>query len=401
MTGPRKALPRGTSGMLGAAPLLYLTHPETGQLLTRRWKLVVTEGPDAGQSAELTTWTALVGAAPAAVLVLTDDAASRYHAEVDLFAEGLRVRDLESTNGTFSHDGRAAPQLFLHDKDSFRVGETSIRVEAREERVFEPALEPEAVDRLGELVAAAPVSRRLFARLRRVAQVRSTVLLIGPHGCGKSACARALHDESRRRNGPFVHVDLREPQNLHDAFERARGGTLFLDRVESMARVEQAELLERLDDLPVGGRDVRVVASSTRALQAPLPIDPRLAARLAVIVLHLPRLEDRPEDIAHLAEHFLKAGAKAGLQLGPRCLDILKTHDWPGHVSGLQRTLARLQVPTAQDDGPWMRGLRSTFLAELMVGHRGHVTAASQALGVPQHVLYSALSDHAVDLDDL
>ncbi len=401
MSGPRKALPRGTSGVLGAAPLLYLTHPETGQLLRRRWRLVVVDGPDAGQTADVTAWTGLIGAAPAAVLVLTDDSASRYHAEVDLFAEGVRVRDLDSTNGIFSADGRAATQMFLHDKDHFRLGETTVRVEAREERVFEPALEAGSTDRLGELVAAAPVTRRLFARLRRVAQVRSTVLLIGPGGSGKSACAHAMHEASRRKSGPFVQVDLRDPSHLHEQFEAARGGTIFLDNVESMPRGAQAELLERLDNVPVGGRDLRVIASSTRALEKPLPIDPRLAARLSVVVLQVPQLKDRAEDIPALAELLLNQETQSHLQLGPRCLAILKAHSWPGHVSGLKRTLSKLRVPSAHEDGSWMKTLRTTFLEELLETHRGHITQASEALGISQFVLYGAISAHSVDLDDL
>ncbi len=401
MTGPRKALPRGTSGILGAAPLLYLTHPETGQLLRRRWRVVVTKGPDAGKSADLTTWTALVGAAPAAALELTDDATSRYHAELDLFAEGIRIRDLESTNGTFAHSDKPVKQAFLHDKHCFRVGETTIEVEAREERVFEPALPATAIDTLSGLIAADAVTRRLFSRIRRVAQVRSTVLLIGARGTGKSAYAAALHAESRRRNGPFVRVDLREPGPFEPAFDAARGGTLFLDHVESLPRSRQADLLACLENLPVGGRDLRVVAASTHALKRPLPIDPRLAARLSVVQMQLPRLGQRSEDILPLARHFFaQTGADPDL-LGPRCLDLLKSQDWPGQVADLERALKRLAGPAQMDDETWMRTLRQTFLSELLGRHKGHVTEASAAVGMSQHAMFCALSNHDVDLDDL
>lgn len=401
MTGPRKALPRGTSGILGAAPLLYLTHPDTGQLLRRRWRVVVTKGPDTGKSADLTTWTALVGAAPAAALELTDDATSRYHAELDLFAEGIRVRDLGSTNGTFAHSDTRVKQAFLHDKHAFRVGETIIEVEARQERVFEPALPPTTVDTLAGLVAADAVTRRLFARIRRVAQVRSTVLLIGAKGTGKSAYARALHAESRRRNGPFVCVDLSESTPLEPAFEQARGGTLFLDNVESLARGRQAALLSCLENLPVGGRDLRVVAASTHALKKPLPIDPRLAARLSVVQMELPRLSQRSEDVVALARHFFaETGADPDL-LGPQCLERLKAQDWPGQVTDLRRALRRLAAPAQADDESWMRTLRQTFLVELLGLHKGHVTQASAAVGMTQRAMFSALSSHGVDLDEL
>lgn len=398
MSGLRSAPPRGTSGVLGAAPLLYLSARGGAGLLKRRWRLVAVEGPDQGQRAELTTWTALVGAAPAAALVLTDDAASRYHAELDLFAEGVRVRDLESTNGTLV-EGQPIRQAFLFPGETFRVGETTLRVDAIDEPLPEPEVDAGSPEQLQGLVGADPVTRRLFARVRRVAQVRSTVLLVGPRGAGKSALARALHAESRRRNGPFVEVDLRAPPDLSPAFERARGGTLFLDRVESIPRGRQADLLERLGHLPVGGRDLRVVASTTRPLERPLPIDPRLAARLSVIVLEVPRLADRKADIVPIARRFFEAQTGGALELGPRVLEALERYDWPGHVAGLERTLARLRVPTAHDDGAWMASLRRTFLDELLRAHAGHVTAASHALGVPQRALFSALAAHDVDID--
>jgi two-component system nitrogen regulation response regulator GlnG len=400
VSGPPKAPPRGASGVLGAAPLLYLTHPETGLLLRRRWQLVVTEGPDAGRIAELTSWTVLVGAAPAAALVLTDDAVSRYHAELDLFAEGLRIRDLDSTNGTFLMGEDPIQQGFLRDGEQFRVGETGIRVVAKDEVVPEPALEPGVVDALGTLVAAAPVTRRLFARLQRVAGVRSTVLLVGPPGTGKGALARGLHQESRRKNGPFIVTDLRSPEPLAGSMEAARGGTWFLDRVESLPRARQGELLALLERLPVGGRDVRVVAASTRPLRAPLPIDARLAAHLAVVVLEVPALAHRPEDIGPLAERYA-AGLSPPLPLGPRTRALLTRHDWPGHLAGLERSLQRLQNPAPQDDGPFMHDLRTAFLEDLMQAHRGHVTEAGATLGLTTRALFEALDAHRVELDDL
>jgi len=400
MSGSRTPLPRGTSGVLGAAPLLYLTTADGQTLLKRRWRVVVTDGPDRGRAADLVTWTALLGAAPAAALMLTDDAASRYHAEIDLFAEGLRVRDLDSTNGTFVGEARVK-QAFLRHGDSLRVGESVIRVEAEDSPVPEPEPEGDAPETLHGLVGAAPSTRRLFARLRRVAQVRSTVLLIGPRGAGKSALAKALHEQSRRRNGPFVAVDLRAPPDLQAAFEAARGGTVFLDRVESIPRGRQPDLLRELEHLPVGGRDIRVIACTTRKLERPLPIVEELAARLTVIVLPVSRLDRRPEDIRPIAERFFAAQTHGALELGPRCLETLESYGWPGQVSGLERTLARLRVPTAHDDGAWMATLRTTFLTELLEAHRGDVTAASRALGMPQGALFTSLSAHDVELDDM
>lgn len=400
MPGPTKPPPRGASGVLGAAPLLYLTHPETGQLLRRRWQAMVEEGPDAGRVADLTSWTALVGAAPAAALVLTDDAVSRYHAELDLFAEGLRVRDLDSTNGTFVEGATPIEQAFLAHDDVFRVGETTVRVLARDEPVPEPPLDERGEATLGTMVVASPVGRRLFARLMRVAGVRSTVLLVGPAGTGKATLAQGLHVESRRKNGPFIATDLRNPEPFAGSMEAARGGTWLLEHVEALPRARQGELLAVLERLPVGGRDVRVVATSTRPLAPPLPIDPKLAAHLSVVVLEVPTLAACPEDIVPLAQRFAQTMAPP-LPLGPRTKTLLARHDWPGHLAGLERALRRLHNPTPQDDGPFMRSLRTAFLEDLMAAHRGHVTQASEALGLPATALFATLHHHQVDIDDL
>ena len=411
---------------MAGPPLLLYTHRATGELFRRRWTLVVAEGSDRGRRAEIADSPGLIGAAPASTLVLTDDTVSRYHAEIDVFAEGLRVRDLDSTNGTFLEGEQRIREGFVENGASFRVGRTLVRVVA----VDEPAasevetdphhVAPGGVELLGPLLAASPAMREVFRLVRKVAPASSAVLFEGPPGTGKAALARVTHELGPRRKSPFVTFAAKsvpaeqQAASLFGAagssgapvlglFERASGGTLFIEGVDAIAPALQLRLtrvIERGEILRSGEDrqrrvDVRVLSSTTRDLERVQDFAPELFNRLAVVRLRVPGLCERLEDLGPLASRFLE-DRRPGLSVGPRTLALLQGQAWPESARSLEQVVVRLLRPQgAPEDAP----LRAAFLADLCATQAGNVTEVARALGLDARRLFAELALHRIELD--
>jgi DNA-binding NtrC family response regulator len=217
--------------------------------------------------------------------------------------------------------------------------------------------------------------QKLFAVIERVAPNDSSVLLVGATGTGKELVARAIHDKSPRRNGPFVDINCSAiPEGLIEAelfghqrgtftgahesrcglFEKASGGTLFLDEVDALNLSAQAKLLRVLQEKTVrriGARanvaiDVRIVSATNCDLAQAVAegrFRPDLYYRLRVLPLQLPELCTRSGDIELLIDHFLKL--KAGHSVGempkftPEAVRALKEYPWPGNVRELENAI--------------------------------------------------------------
>jgi DNA-binding NtrC family response regulator len=227
------------------------------------------------------------------------------------------------------------------------------------------------------IVARSPAMRELLALAERAMRSTATVLVTGETGTGKELLARAIHDGSPRRGGPFVAINCaafpdtlleselfghvrgaftgadRDKQGL---FEAANGGTLFLDEVGETSPPLQAKLLRALQEReirPVGGArsrrvDVRLVAATNRRLRgegARGVLREDLYFRLAVFDLVVPPLRDRREDVIPLAEHFLRRhgarDARALHRLEPEAAQLLRLYDWPGNVRELENEMQR------------------------------------------------------------
>ncbi len=239
------------------------------------------------------------------------------------------------------------------------------------------------LDRQDVSEAIVGASTGLAEVMRRVAQVAPTdapVLILGETGSGKEVVARALHERSRRANGPFLRVNCGAiPTELVDSelfghekgaftgavaqrkgwFERADGGTLFLDEVAELPSAAQVRLLRVLQDgtvQRVGGQatlqvDVRLVAATHREMGAMVRVgDFRqdLWYRISVFPISLPALRERRDDIAALAETF---AARAGVRLFGRPIgvtaadvDRLRGWDWPGNVRELAAVIERAAI---------------------------------------------------------
>jgi DNA-binding NtrC family response regulator len=343
-----------------------------GHLLIRSLRLEVVAGPDAGAKALSSADSLRVGTAPDNDLVLTDRTVSRYHFDLRRAGDRVLVVDLATTNGTeigpvLLQDGGAA----IRPGTIVRAGQTDLRVDDGDVL----SLEVHHDESLGGLRGRTPVMLRLMAVVRNVAQADASVLLVGEPGTGKEQIARALHETGPRARRPFVALGCgampkavlaRELQGLG----RARGGTLFLDDVGELPPDLQAMLLGILEgrdprhapDEPETPIDVRVVAATPRDLRADVN-DGRfrldLYHRIAVVMLRVPPLRDRADDVPLLVEHFLReAGSPrtAAEVFAPDALETMRTYPWPGNVRELRNvvaaTLALGQAPPLEGAAP-------------------------------------------------
>ncbi len=232
----------------------------------------------------------------------------------------------------------------------------------------------------GHLIGSSAALERVVKQGRAVAATNATVLLAGENGTGKEIVARAIHEESPRRDAPFVAVSCAAlPESLVESelfghekgaftgatgarkgrFELADGGTLFLDEIGELSQSIQVKLLRVLQEREferLGGTktltvDIRLVAASNRDLEREVEAGrfrQDLFYRLNVVPLTLPPLRERREDIPVLAAHFAaKCAAKHGratAALDPALLEALSEYDWPGNVRELENLIERLVV---------------------------------------------------------
>src|ERR1700751_3109327 len=231
----------------------------------------------------------------------------------------------------------------------------------------------------GQMIGRSAEMRRSFEMADRVAPTDSTVLILGESGTGKDLMAQEIHARSPRAGKPFVAVNCAElPETLIESelfgyergaftgaaqqkkgkFEQAHRGTLFLDEIGDMNPVTQAKVLRALENRTIerlGGTqslpvDVRVISATHRNL--PLAIrDGKfrqdLFYRLRVVTIELPALRSHKEDIAILAEAFVRLhGARLGRtpRLAKEAVKALENYDWPGNVRELKNAIERSMV---------------------------------------------------------
>ncbi|SHF54690.1 PAS domain S-box-containing protein [Desulfofundulus australicus DSM 11792] len=304
------------------------------------------------------------------------------------------------------------------------------------------------------IVTVSPAMLQLKKDALRAARSLSTILIRGGSGTGKELFAQAIHAASPRRNGPFIKVNCAAiPEHLLESeffgyapgaftgarkggkpgrFELAHGGTIFLDEIGDMSPGLQAKLLRVLQDREfdrVGGTepvrvDVRVVAATNRNLEEMVACgDFRedLYYRLNVIVLTIPPLRERPEDILPLVHYFLRkynAVLHTGVtDIEPAALEILKSYHWPGNVRELENVVERainfasrsvirvrdlpphlfrgLGKPGAQKAGGTYRRRLGEAEREVIISALnstgGNKTRAAQLLGISRSRLYEKL----------
>ena len=230
------------------------------------------------------------------------------------------------------------------------------------------------------MLGSSPAMQAVYNTIRRVATTDAPVLILGESGSGKELAARAIHRRSSRRDGPFVPINCGAiPENLLESelfghergaftgahtqrrgrIELAAGGTLFLDEIGELPLTLQVKLLRYLQEQTierVGGRatiqvDARVIAATNTDLKKAMQENrfrEDLYYRVAVVVLEIPALRQRPEDIPLLGRAFLQQFAREskrpGLTLSQAALRAMQAHTWPGNVRELENRIRRAVI---------------------------------------------------------
>jgi len=408
----------------------------------------------AGMALALQAGTYGVGSGPDNDLVLDDRAVSRLHAEIAVLDGRVRVRDLDSRNGSFCNGVRfreieAGPGAVL------RLGRTELVLESASRAAGE-----EGPESFGRLRGRSPAMRRVFALLERVAASDAPVLVRGETGTGKELCAEALHRHGPRSKGPFVVADLAgvsatlleselfghargaftgAVSDRAGAFERAEGGTVFLDEVGELPPELQPRLLRALENRQVkrvGANDyrrfdARIVAATHRDLPAECRAGrfrEDLYHRLAVVVVELPPLRARPGDIPLLVERMLADTGRAA-PLAPDTMALLEAYDWPGNVRELRNVVERAVSlgsadgsvpgdvlglpggapaaaarPTGGAPPPYkeareklLAAFERDYLSAILDAHGGNVSASARAAGIDRVYLHRLMRKHGLD----
>jgi transcriptional regulator with PAS, ATPase and Fis domain len=316
------------------------------------------------------------------------------------------------------------------------------------------AVEP-SQDTNPDLIGKSAAIQLASEMIIRFARTEEPVLITGESGTGKELAARAIHDRSLRRGGPFVAVNCAAlPATLvaselfgyekgaftgamartRGQIEHANGGTLFLDEIGDMPVDLQGHLLRFLQDghiVRVGGResirvDVRIVAATNVRLREAIAegrFREDLYYRLNVLALHLPPVRERREDIPLLAEHALRQATEHFSRdvsgFTPEAMDVLRQYDWPGNVRELMAVVRRAVVmgdsalvsrddlsgftepsrPTAAMPRPLPGSDQErAALVEALASTQENITLTAQELGVSRVTLYRMLRRHSINL---
>ncbi len=357
-----------------------VVQPRAPRVSLGTLRVEVIGGPAQGSATLLDADLVSLGSAKGNTLVVADPTVSRFHLELSRQGGDIVATDLGSTNGTYVGAVRIE-RARLPPGAVLRIGQTELRLA----HGLDTEVPLFGEERLAGVRGRSPLMQRLMSQLERVAPGAASVLLIGESGTGKEVTSRAIHELSPRAAAPFVTVDCGSiPPTLlasellgHErgsftgaerqhigAFERAAGGTVLLDEIGELPAEVQSTLLgvlERKRYRRVGGSaeltmDARVIAATHRDLRAGVNggtfrLD--LYYRLAVVVLRLPPLRDRPEDIPVLVDHFVRELGYVGSGqelLGDEALTLLARQSWPGNARELRNAVeAMLLMGTAHD----------------------------------------------------
>jgi two-component system NtrC family response regulator len=313
----------------------------------------------------------------------------------------------------------------------------------QEFRMMQQNSRPEVFE---DMLGASHQMQAVFNFVRKVAPTTAPVLILGESGTGKEMVAQALHRRSPRKSGPFIAINCSAiPESLLESelfghekgaftgahtqrkghIEMAAGGTLFLDEIGELPAAVQVKLLRFLQEKRfqrVGGRqeiqsDTRVIAATNRNLQESVThgvFREDLYFRLAVVVVKVPPLRDRGDDVDMVAREFLRRYAlehgNPTLTFSPDALRAVERHSWPGNVRELQNRVQRAVIMAdgkrvtaddlelgmlAEQPQQTLKEARETvereIVQEALRRHRGKITSAAVELGISRPTLYELM----------
>ena len=315
------------------------------------------------------------------------------------------------------------------------------------EREYQKAKESQRVTVFEDMLGTSPQMQGVFSFIRKVATTTAPVLLLGESGTGKEMAALAIHRRGPRKDEPFIPINCNAiPENLLESelfghekgsftgattqraglVETANGGTLFLDEIGELPPSIQVKLLRFLQEhrfQRVGGRqeltsDARVIAATNVDLKAGInqgSFREDLYFRLAVLVISLPPLRERGDDVVLLAQEFLQKYAaqngKTNIAFVPETLRAINRHPWPGNVRELQNRIKRAVIMAdskriTEKDLELSTGLgfsSSTTLKEArenveremvqraLKRNLGRISSAAAELGISRPTLYELM----------
>jgi two-component system response regulator GlrR len=410
----------------------------------RGFRLDVEEGPSTGLHCESTGTRCTIGSHPSCDLALDDGTVSRFHCEISIDDRGPRVRDLDSRNGTVL-DGTRVIHAYLRGDSRLHLGRSVVRFSFLSRRNSVPL---SSRTQFGLLVGTSTAMRATFALLEKAAARDVKVLLEGETGTGKSAAARSIHNESARRDKPFVMLNCGAiPATLLEselfghvksaftgavdragAFEAADGGTIFLDEIGELPLDMQVKLLTVLDEAAVrrvGSNqvrpvDVRVIAATNRDLRTEVntgKFREDLYYRLAVLRVRMPALRERPEDLPVLARAILGRLARPGESFAhlvtDELIETLQRAAWPGNIRELGNYLEQCVVfdcvqpldlaapasdrpqvdvdaslPFAEARKRALADFERIYITELLRRNQGKILQAADEAGIDRTYLY-------------
>jgi formate hydrogenlyase transcriptional activator len=270
--------------------------------------------------------------------------------------------------------GKYARVMFLDITDQVLMEQQKARLEAQNAYLLD---EIRTEQNFGDIIGGSSGLRKVMQQVQLVAPTDATVLITGESGTGKELVARAIHEQSARRERPLIKLNCSAvPEGLFESeffghvkgaftgalkdkpgrFELADGGTLFLDEIgevplamqAKLLRVLQEQELERVGDTRTRKVDVRIIAASNRNLKKEVDegrFRQDLFYRLSVFPIEVLPLRERREDVAPLVAYFVRQSARRmnrpEPQIGKAALDRLVSYPWPGNVRELQNTVER------------------------------------------------------------
>jgi transcriptional regulator with PAS, ATPase and Fis domain len=386
----------------------------------------------------------MVGRGREPALPLSDDRVSREHAELLSHARGLYVRDCDSRHGVFVDGKKVSSAMVAEFGSVVRFGDTLLLVTKDVAHHSAAPRRLEAMSESGSIALAGPDLARVWDEAARVASLPDPVLVLGESGSGKECVARIVH---RVQGGPFVALNVAAiPPALFEAelfgyergaftgataasagaFRAAAGGVLFLDEIGELSLDLQAKLLRAIDTRrvrPLGASrdfavETRIVSATSRDLRASCrdgTFRMDLYYRLAGIIVEVPPLHQRPDDVILLTLSFLSE-RNTGLVLTADAAEVLALARWEGNVRNLRYALT---YAIGRATGAHRREIKVTDLPDLSPMHEGHpalneerirsamkaaggvASHAAAALGISRTTLYNTMRRLQMDMPAL